>query len=82
MKKIIAMILVAMLAFAGVSAMAESLKMCTNVAFPPYEFYGEDGEPTGIDVEIAKAIWRSWTSNSPSASPVCSPASTTSPRRA
>ena len=56
MKKIIAMILVAMLAFAGVSAMAESLKMCTNVAFPPYEFYGEDGEATGIDVEIAKAI--------------------------
>ena len=56
MKKIIAMILVAMLAFAGVSAMAESLKMCTNVAFPPYEFYGEDGEPTGIDIEIAKAI--------------------------
>ena len=56
MKKIIAMILVAMLALAGVSALADSLKMCTNVAFPPYEFYGEDGEPTGIDVEIAKAI--------------------------
>lgn len=56
MKKIIAMILVAMLAFAGVSAMAESLTMCTNVAFPPYEFYGDDGQPTGIDVEIAKAI--------------------------
>ncbi|MBR0366790.1 MAG: amino acid ABC transporter substrate-binding protein [Clostridia bacterium] len=30
--------------------------MCTNVAFPPYEFYGDDGQPTGIDVEIAKAI--------------------------
>ena len=56
MKKIIAMILVVMLALAGVSALADSLKMCTNVAFPPYEFYGEDGEPTGIDVEIAKAI--------------------------
>ena len=56
MKKIIAMILVAMLAFAGTAAMAETLKMCTNVAFPPYEFYGEDGEPTGIDVEIAKVI--------------------------
>ncbi len=56
MKKLIAMILVAMLAFAGVSAVAESLTMCTNVAFPPYEFYGEDGQPTGIDVEIAKAI--------------------------
>ena len=36
MKKIIAMILVMMLSFAGVAAMAESLKMCTNVAFPPY----------------------------------------------
>ena len=56
MKKFIAMILVAMLAFAGVSAVAESLTMCTNVAFPPYEFYGDDGQPTGIDVEIAKAI--------------------------
>jgi len=56
MKKIIAMILAAMLAFAGVSAVAESLTMCTNVAFPPYEFYGDDGQPTGIDVEIAKAI--------------------------
>ena len=56
MKKIIAMILVAMLAFASVAAMAESLKMCTNVAFPPYEFYDENGEPTGIDVEISKAI--------------------------
>ena len=56
MKKFIAMILVAMLAFAGVSAVAESLTMCTNVAFPPYEFYGDDGQPTGIDVEIDKAI--------------------------
>ena len=56
MKKIIAMILVAMLALAGVSAVAESLKMCTNVAFPPYEFYGDDGQATGIDVEIARAV--------------------------
>lgn len=56
MKKIIAMILVAMFAIAGFSAMAESLTMCTNVAFPPYEFYGDDGEATGIDVEIARAI--------------------------
>ena len=56
MKKIVALILVAMLCCAGLSALAESLKMCSNIAFPPYEFYGEDGEPTGIDVEIAKAI--------------------------
>ena len=56
MKKLIAVTLALMLALAGVSAMAESLKMCTNVAFPPYEFYGDDSEPTGIDVEIAKAV--------------------------
>ena len=56
MKKILAMILVAIMALAGVSALAESLTMCTNVAFPPYEFYGEDGNATGIDVEIARAI--------------------------
>ena len=56
MKKLIAMILAAMFVFAGISAMAESLTLCTNVAFPPYEFYGEDGEATGIDIEIAKAI--------------------------
>ena len=56
MKKLIALVLVAMLAFAGVSAMAETLKMCTNAAFPPYEFYDENSEATGIDVEIAKAV--------------------------
>lgn len=56
MKKIFALILVAMMALASLSALAETLTMCTNVAFPPYEFYGEDSEPTGIDVEIAKAV--------------------------
>ena len=56
MKKIIALVLVAIMSFAGVAALAESLKMCTNAAFPPYEFYDENGEPTGIDVEIARAI--------------------------
>ena len=55
MKKLIAMILAAMLAFAGVAAMAETLTMCTNVAFPPYEFYDGD-TPVGMDVEIAQAI--------------------------
>ena len=32
-----------------------TLVMATNAAFPPYE-YIENGEPTGIDVEIAQAI--------------------------
>jgi polar amino acid transport system substrate-binding protein len=36
--------------------MADSLVMGTNAAFPPYEFIGDNGEVTGIDVEIAAAI--------------------------
>ena len=58
MKKLIALVIVALMALTAVSALAENgtLKLCTNVAFPPYEFYGEDGEATGIDIEIAKAI--------------------------
>ena len=58
MKKLIAHIIAAMFILSGFAALAENgtLTLCTNVAFPPYEFYGEDGEPTGIDIEIAKAI--------------------------
>lgn len=32
-----------------------TLTMATNVGFPPYEYF-ENGEPTGIDVDMAKAI--------------------------
>ncbi len=32
-----------------------TLTMATNVGFPPYEFF-ENGEPTGIDVDMAQAI--------------------------
>ncbi len=58
MKKLIALVIVAVFALTAFAALAENgtLTLCTNVAFPPYEFYGEDGEPTGIDIEIAKAI--------------------------
>ncbi len=69
MKKLIAVILVAMLALAGLSAMAEvgipvleagengTLVLATNANFPPYEFYDDETSlPTGIDIEIAKAI--------------------------
>lgn len=61
MKKIIAMILVALFALAGV-AMAEEkvLTVATNVAFAPYEYYDTnengDDEATGIDIEIVKLI--------------------------
>ncbi len=58
MKKLIALVIVAMFILSGFAALAEkgTLTLCTNVAFPPYEFYGDDSEPTGIDIEIAKAI--------------------------
>ena len=58
MKKFFAMLIAAIMILSAFAALAENgtLKLCTNVAFPPYEFYGEDGEATGIDIEIAKAI--------------------------
>jgi len=57
MKKIIALVLVAMFVMTGFAMAAEKLTLATNVAFPPYEFYDDTtGEATGIDIEIAKAI--------------------------
>ena len=56
MKKILAMTLVLMLVLAG-AAIAETLKMGTNAAFPPYEYYDDEtGEIVGIDAEVAAAI--------------------------
>ena len=58
MKKFFAMLIAVMMILSAFAALAENgtLTMCTNAAFPPYEFYDEDGNATGIDVEIAKAI--------------------------
>ena len=58
MKKLIALIIVAMFVLSGFAALAEgTLVMATNCAFPPYEYYDDEtGEPTGIDVEIVKMI--------------------------
>lgn len=59
MKKILALVLVCMFCLSGM-AMAESkgtLKMATNAAFPPYEYYDDaTGEIVGIDAEVAAAI--------------------------
>ena len=58
MKKLIALVIVAMLALTAFAALAENgtLTMCTNAQFPPYEFYGDDGETiVGIDADIARA---------------------------
>lgn len=54
MKKISA-ILLAVVLFMSTCALADTLIMGTNAAFPPYEFY-EDGVIVGIDAEIAAAI--------------------------
>ena len=59
MKKLISLVIVAMFLLSGFATLAENgtLTLATNVNFPPYEFYDDEtGEPTGIDIEIAKAI--------------------------
>ncbi len=54
MKKLLALVMTLCL-LCATSAMAETLTVATNAAFPPYEYY--DGEtPVGIDIEIADAI--------------------------
>jgi len=56
MKKIIALVLVMLMALTA-AACAETLKMGTNAAFPPYEYYDDEtGEIVGIDAEVAAAI--------------------------
>jgi len=56
MKKILAIVLVCMFVFSGM-AMAETLKMGTNAAFPPYEYYDDETDAiVGIDAEVAAAI--------------------------
>lgn len=59
MKKIVSLIIATLLivaCFAGCGAKQEELVMCTNPAFPPYEFVDDNGEIVGIDAEIAAAI--------------------------
>ncbi len=63
MKKILALIMVAVLAIAMVACGGtttdtekEVLTMGTNAAFPPYEFVDENNNVAGIDAEIAAAV--------------------------
>ena len=55
MKKILATVLALCMMLTAAAALADTLIMETNAAFPPYEFY-EDGKIVGIDAEIAQAI--------------------------
>jgi polar amino acid transport system substrate-binding protein len=58
MKKLVALFLSLVLVLTCTAALADLpvLVMGTNAAFPPYEFIGDDGQPTGIDIEIAAAV--------------------------
>lgn len=55
MKKLIAVLMTLCLLMTAAAAMADTLTMGTNAAFPPYEMV-EGGEVVGIDAEIAAAI--------------------------
>lgn len=55
MKKMFAVILTMMMLLTSVSAFADTLTMCTNASFPPYE-YVEGDQVVGIDADIAAAI--------------------------
>ncbi len=55
MKKLIALLVALMMLGTAAAAMADTLTMATNAAFPPYEYY-ENETIVGIDAEIAAAI--------------------------
>ena len=60
MKKMISLLLCAILCIAcfapaAMAADTKVLKVATNVAFPPYEYY-EDEKAVGIDIDIIQAI--------------------------
>lgn len=55
MKKIISFALALVMMMCSCAALADTLTMCTNASFPPYEYY--EGETiVGIDAEIAAAV--------------------------
>lgn len=61
MKKVVAMLMaavlsMAMLAGCGSSSQDNVLVVGTNAEFPPFEYIGDDGEPDGFDIALIKAI--------------------------
>ena len=53
--KALALVLVLVFAMSG-AAMAATYTVGTNPEFPPFEHVGDDGEVTGIDVDIINAL--------------------------
>lgn len=56
MKKLLAILLAAMMVCLSAAAFAETLIMGTNAEFPPFEYVEADGTVAGFDVEIGKLI--------------------------
>lgn len=40
----------------GRSHSSDTLRLCSNNVFPPYEFFNEDGQPDGFDIDVLKAL--------------------------
>lgn len=56
MKKLLAALLCLALSCSAAAAMGETIVMGTNAGFEPFEYIGDDGQPAGFDIEIAKLI--------------------------
>ena len=62
MKKLLAVILAAVLCMSFLTACGEDTSdrevftVGTNAEFPPFEYIGDDGEPDGFDIALIKAI--------------------------
>ncbi len=56
MKKFFAVLLSCAMMISGAVALAETVTMGTNAQFQPFEYIGDDGKPTGFDVEVAEKI--------------------------
>jgi len=58
MKQISRILLVALALTLSMTALAEDTELTvgTNAEFAPFEFIGDDGNPTGIDIDLFNAI--------------------------
>ena len=57
MKKIAALVLALMISLTAVSALADTLVMCTNASFPPYEYVEGDKASTPISPPLSAKSW-------------------------
>lgn len=56
MKKLLVILLAAIMLFSTYIASAEVLVVGTNAEFPPFEFIGDDGSIQGFDIELIETI--------------------------